>query len=477
MNHRLNPNWTAAILIGCAILFFAVFPVSIEIHPNTSSAQDEPTVEYTLRTALRTEAPPMAFVGVGGEIDGLVNPDLRATVGDVVKITMVNGDPVLHDMKIDEFNVTTGELTAQDQQASVIFKVTQAGEYVYYCTVPGHREIGMWGKLIVTDPNVQAQADAEPLVGAGQWVIRNPADLPGPVGDRRPTTVQVDLTTEEVTAQLADGTTYTFFTFNGQVPGPMLRVKVGDTIKLNLQNATSSAFPHSIDLHAVTGPGGGAVFTQTNPGETTSFSFKALNPGLYVYHCATPSVAHHIASGMYGLILVEPEGGLPSVDREYYVMQGEIYSAQPMGTGGHLDFDHAKMLNEAPEYVILNGAANALTLDDYALRANVGETVRIYFGVGGPNLTSSFHVIGEIFDRVYSQASLTSAPLTDVQTTTVPPGGATMVEFKVDVPGRYILVDHALSRLERGLAGYLIAEGVDNPQVFSGEGEASMAGH
>jgi nitrite reductase (NO-forming) len=478
MNHRLSPtNWTAAVLIGCVVLFFAVFPVSIEIQPQTTSAQDEPTVEYTLRTALRTEAPPMAFVGVGGEIDGVVNPELHATVGDVVKITVINGDPVLHDMKIDEFDVSTGELITQNQEAVVIFKVTEAGEYVYYCSVPGHREIGMWGKLIVTGPNAESQTAAEPLAGAGQWVIRNPADLPGPIGDRGPTTVQVNLTTEEVTAQLADGTTYSFFTFNGQVPGPMLRVRVGDTIELNLENLTSSAFPHSIDLHAVTGPGGGAVFTQTNPGDTTSFTFQALNPGLYVYHCATPSVAHHIAAGMYGLILVEPEGGLPPVDREFYVMQGEIYTTQPIGTGGHLDFDHSKMLNEAPEYVILNGAANALTLDDYVLHANVGETVRIYFGVGGPNLTSSFHVIGEIFDRVYSQASLTSAPLTDVQTTTVPPGGAAMVEFKVEVPGQYILVDHALSRLERGLAGYLRVEGEENPQIFVGHGPVSMAGH
>src|SRR5690606_8310265 len=245
-----------------------------------------------------------------------------------------------------------------------------------------------------------------------------------------------------------------------------LRVRVGDTIELNLENLTSSAFPHSIDLHAVTGPGGGAVFTQTNPGDTTSFTFQALNPGLYVYHCATPSVAHHIAAGMYGLILVEPEGGLPPVVRELCVMQGESRPTQPRGTDGHLDFDRGRMLNEAPEYVILNGAANALTLDDYVLHANVGDTVRIYFGVGGPNLTSSFHVIGEIFDRVYSQASLTSAPLTDVQTTTVPPGGPAMVEFIVEVPGQYILVDHALSRLERGLAGYLRVEGEENPQIF-----------
>jgi nitrite reductase (NO-forming) len=219
------------------------------------------------------------------------------------------------------------------------------------------------------------------------------------------------------------------------------------------------------------------VFTQTTAGETTAFTFRALQPGLYVYHCATASVAHHIASGMYGLILVEPVGGLPRVDREFYVMQGEIYTTQPFGTKGHLDFSYQAMLNERPEYFVFNGAAAALAADEYALRAEVGETVRIFFGVGGPNFTSSFHVIGEIFDRVYDQASITAAPLTDVQTTLVPPGGATMVEFRLDVPGRYVLVDHALSRLERGLVGVLHAEGEDNLDIFHGEGVPDMSGH
>src|SRR5690606_9463717 len=115
--------------------------------------------------------------------------------------------------------------------------------------------------------------------------------------------------------------TYHYMTFNGQVPGPMIRVRQGDTVEVHLQNDLTSTFPHSIDLHAVTGPGGGAVYTQTLPGEETSFTFQALQPGLYVYHCATASIAHHISSGMYGLILVEPVGGLPRVDHEFYIMQ------------------------------------------------------------------------------------------------------------------------------------------------------------
>jgi nitrite reductase (NO-forming) len=297
--------------------------------------------------------------------------------------------------------------------------------------------------------------------------VRDPTDLPAPLEAREPQTVRVDLEAIEVEGQLADGTTFTYWTFNGAVPGPFIRVRVGDTLEVHMKNSTTSTMNHSVDFHAVTGPGGGAAMTQTEPGKETMFTAKAINPGLFVYHCATPMVANHISNGMYGLILVEPEGGLPPVDREFYVMQGDIYTTGAFGDKGLQTTDTTKLLNEDPEYIVFNGAVGALT-DQKPLKANVGETVRIFFGVGGPNLTSSFHVIGEIFDRVYDQASLTSAPLTDVQTTLVPPGGATMVEFKLEVPGRYILVDHALSRLQRGLAGFLIVDGPAAPEIFNG---------
>lgn len=473
MNKPLNPMWFTLPLIAFSLLFGTLFPISVEIKSQVASVRAS-DVEFTLRTVIGL-TPAMAFQGVGGEIDGVVNPGLTVNVGDTVTLRVINGDPVAHDLTIDEFGVSTGQLVAQDEVGTVTFTPTEPGEYVYYCSLPGHREIGMWGTITVVDPTADTPIATEAATGA--VVIRDPADVPPPIGDREPTTVEVNLTAVEVTGQLADGTTYDYFTFDGTVPGPMLRVRVGDTIDLTLTNDDGSLFPHSIDLHAVTGPGGGAVFTQTNPGATTHFSFKALIPGLYVYHCATPSVAHHITSGMYGLILVEPEGGLPPVDREFYVMQGEMYTTEPYGTPGHLTFDHQKMLDEDAEYFVFNGAAGALTSDAYALRANVGETVRIYFGDGGPNATSSFHVIGEIFDRVYEQASLTSDPLTDVQTTTVAPGGATMVEFMLDVPGRYILVDHALSRVERGLAGYLYAEGEENPEIFHGDLLSEGSGH
>lgn len=418
----------------------------------------EADVSFTLKTGTGPDG--LAFVGVGGDIDDVANPVLSVSPGDTVSITVVNGDNVTHDFAIDEFNVKTPELTSQDQSETVTFTVDETGSYSYYCAIPGHRAGGMEGVLQVGEPEAATAAEATDIV-------HDPSDLPGPIDEREPEVVKVDLEAVELEGQLADGTTYTYFTFNGHVPGPFIRVQVGDTVELTLTNRDDSNFPHSIDLHAVNGPGGGAVYTQTNPGESNTFSFKTLTPGLFVYHCATPSVPHHIAQGMYGLILVEPEGGLPPVDREFYVMQGEIYTLEPFGTSGHLNFSEEKMLSEDPEYFVFNGAANALASDEHALRANVGETVRIFFGVGGPNATSSFHVIGEIFDRAYPFASLSSPPLQDVQTITVAPGGATMVEFTLDVPGRYILVDHALSRLERGLAGFLYAEGDENPEIFT----------
>jgi nitrite reductase (NO-forming) len=444
------------------------------------------TVEYTISTIMG-QTPPMAFIGIGGDIEGVINPTLKANVGDRVIITIVNGDPIEHDFVIPDLAVHSEHLTTQGQEETVDFIADKPGSFKYICSVPGHEQIGMLGLLEVTGEAIvvegepehtSAPADdhaavdtapaAESVSADAVSVVLAPDNLPAPIGDRAPETIDIELISQEIDGVLADGTTYTYWTFNGTVPGPMIRVMVGDTVNLTLKNDATSSNAHSIDLHAVTGPGGGAVYTQTLPGEETTFSFKALNPGVYVYHCATPSVAHHITNGMYGLIVVEPEGGLPEVDREFYVMQGELYTAQAFGTPGHLSFDYDAMLDENPEYFIFNGSTSALTADETALRANVGETVRIFFGVGGPNFTSSFHVIGEIFDRAYNLASITSAPLTDVQTVLVPPGGAAVVEFGLEVPGRYILVDHALSRMERGLAGFLYAEGEEDAEIFHG---------
>lgn len=291
----------------------------------------------------------------------------------------------------------------------------------------------------------------------------DPPHVPPPLARHSPATVVIEIEKRERRMRLADGVEYEFWTFNGHVPGPFLRVRVGDIIELRLKNPPDNRFPHSIDLHAVTGPGGGATLTQIAPGQTASVRWRALNPGLYVYHCATPLVPQHVANGLYGLILVEPEEGLAPVDREFYVMQGEVYTAGALGDGGLQPFSVDKLLAERPEYIVFNGAVGALT-GPRALRARVGETVRIFFGVGGPNLTSSLHMIGEIFDTVHPEGA--AEALHHVQTTLVPAGGATIVEVTFQVPGTYLLVDHSLSRLVRGAVGEVVVEGPDAAEIY-----------
>lgn len=292
----------------------------------------------------------------------------------------------------------------------------------------------------------------------------NPPMVPAPIGDRAAKKVVVHLEATEEEGILADGVTYKFWTFNSTVPGTFIRIRVGDEVELHLKNASNSVMPHNIDLHAVNGPGGGAEATNVAPGKEAIFNFKALNPGLFVYHCAAAPVPLHIANGMYGLILVEPEGGLPKVDREYYIMQGEFYTKGKTDEKGLQEFDQDKGLDEKPTYVVFNGKKNALMGPD-ALEAKVGETVRFFVGNGGPNLVSSFYVIGEIFDKVYVEGGTTINK--NIQTTVIPAGGAAMVEFKVEEPGNYILVDHSIFRaFNKGAIGTLKVTGEKNPKVY-----------
>jgi nitrite reductase (NO-forming) len=445
--------------VACVMLGIAGLSVSYAAgghNHSSSSVQYRPDVTFTLRTDIADGK--LVFIGDSGPLKGKVNPVLTVREGAVVQINLVNGDGATHDISVPDFGAHSNHINDKGASTAIVFRANKKGEFQYICTLPGHVQAGMIGKIVVGDVVAKEAPKAAD-------VSQNPTAVGQPVGARGPQQLTVNLETTEVLGQLADGTTYKYWTFNNKVPGPFLRVRVGDTVTVNMANAKNSHMIHSVDFHAVTGPGGGAAVTQAAPGSTKSFTFKALNPGLYVYHCATPMVAHHISNGMYGMILVEPEGGLPKVDREFYVMQGELYTAQRHGTPGEAEFSLEKLLDERPEHLMFNGTHDALT-KTHRMEAKVGETVRIFFGVGGPNTTSSFHVIGEVFDRVFREGDLTSPPLRNVQTTTVAPGGATMVEFKVEVPGRLILVDHALSRMEKGLVGLLHVTGPENPSVF-----------
>lgn len=428
----------------------------------------KPDVTFTLRTAIADGK--LVFIGNKGEISDQINPDLRVPEGAVVQINLINDDGATHDIAVPDFKAQSDHISGKGAATAIVFRASKNGTFEYYCTLPGHKAAGMVGKVVVGDI-------VEDTTPKAPQIAHDPTQVGTPVGKRGPKNVTVNLLTTEIEGRLGDTTTYRFWTFNNKVPGPFVRVRVGDTVTLNITNAKDSTHIHSIDLHAVTGPGGGAAVTQVAPGQTKSFTFKANHVGLFVYHCATPMVAQHITNGMYGMILVEPEGGLPKVDHEFYVMQGELYTAQTHGASGLQEFSLEKLLAENPEHVMFNGSTDALT-KVYNMKSRVGDSVRIFFGVGGPNLISSFHIIGEVFDKVYDQASLTSKPLTDVQTTMVPPGGATMVEFKTDYPGRYLLVDHALSRVEKGVAGFLTVEGKADRKIFhSDEAIDPNSGH
>ncbi|MGB1308349.1 MAG: copper-containing nitrite reductase [Oceanihabitans sp.] len=319
----------------------------------------------------------------------------------------------------------------------------------------------------VTDKEKE-YANAEDIPATQDMIaeLTSPPLVPTPVGRRKAKKLIVNMEILEEEGTMTDGTTYNYWTFGGTVPGSFIRTRVGDEVEFTLSNHPDNKLPHNIDLHAVTGPGGGATSSFVAPGHEKTFNFKTLNPGLYVYHCATAPVGMHIANGMYGLILVEPEGGLPKVDKEYYIMQGDFYTKGEHGDPGLQPFDMQKAVDEDADYVVFNGKVGSLTGDN-AITANVGETVRLYVGNGGPNLTSSFHVIGEIFDNVMVEGG--DLINTNVQTTSIPAGGAAIVEFRVDVPGTFILVDHAIFRaFNKGALGMLNVEGEENKAIYSG---------
>jgi len=315
------------------------------------------------------------------------------------------------------------------------------------------------------EPAVVPQVDPATLPVEEAQLGVPPSAAP-PIARHHPAKVVVKLEVREVTQELADGVQFTFWTFGGTVPGPMIRVRRGDVVEIHLMNHPDNAMPHNIDLHAVTGPGGGATSTFTAPGHQTQFTFQTLNEGVYVYHCATAPVGMHIGHGMYGLIVVEPEEGLRKVDREYYVMQGEFYTHGDYKEPGLQPFEMERAIHENPAYVVFNGRDGAL-IGDHALTAKVGDTVRLFVGNGGPNLVSSFHLIGEIFDSVRVEAA--REVLHDVQTTLIPAGGAAVVELKLQVPGTFVLVDHSIFRaFNKGAVGMLKVEGPENKAIYSG---------
>ena len=332
--------------------------------------------------------------------------------------------------------------------------------------------LGLFLTMVIAAPVVMAKSKGRQSPPTEEAKLTFAPEVPPPLKRRHSAIVKVTLDAGMKQMAMDSQSSYTFWTFNSHVPGPFIRARVGDTLEVRHTSADDSGMPHNIDLHAVTGPGGGAPVTTTVQGEEKIAWFKLLHPGLFIYHCAAPPVMDHIANGMYGLILVEPEKGLPKVDREFYVLQSEFYTKEAAEEAQRLEFSHEEGLKEHPRFVVFNGRVGSLTSDEGKLHAKTGDRVRIFFGNAGPNLISSFHVIVEIFDAVYREADLVSPPARSVQTTLVPAGGATAVEFQLEVPGTYTLVDHAIFRVEKGAVGFLEVEGKPRHDLYVSQDDA-----
>ena len=321
----------------------------------------------------------------------------------------------------------------------------------------------------------QPESEPEPSLSEAKSVdvdriAADPRDIPDPVDWDEPRHHEVEMTTTERIAEIEPGVTFHYMTFEDRVPGPMVRVRRGDTVEFTIHNPEENSMPHNMDFHATYGPGGGAEASTVAPGETAGFTFRAEYPGVFVYHCAVPNMDHHISAGMFGAILVEPEDGLPEVDRELYFGQHELYTKGDPGEEGHHAFDMDAMAAEEPTYVCLNGEAYAFTENGYGpVTVDKNERVRIFWANGGPNLTSSWHAIGNVWETFYRDGDLVSEPDRYVETAPVVPGSVAAAEIDTPVPGQIKLVDHALSRVVRkGMLGAIKVEGEPEPDIFDG---------
>lgn len=300
-------------------------------------------------------------------------------------------------------------------------------------------------------------------------VAADPTDIPPPINRTKQKTHDITLESKDVIAEIEPGVEFKYMTYGGQVPGPMIRVRQGDTVNLTFKNNAQNTLLHNVDFHAVYGTGGGSKATLCPPGQSRQLTFKLMYPGAFIYHCAVPKLDEHISSGMFGMILVEPHEGLPEVDHEFYLGQHEVYTKKEAGEKGFHEFNTEAMKAEDPTYVLLNGEKKALTADRYGtMKTKVGDTARIFIVTGGPNLTSSFHAIGNVWTKAWREGAIASEPEKYVQTCHVAPGSCGIFEMDFPVPEESFLVDHALSRYaHKGMLGVIEVEGEEQPHIFN----------
>lgn len=367
------------------------------------------------------------------------------------EVTLVNDGAVFHDLTFADGTKLEAE-AGQTASAEVVVPSDGLG---FACSVLGHAAGGMEGRVSVEGgDDTQAAAgpsapppgviEANPDVPA--YVLHDPAAPPRAEGEVH----ELELVMSERLMTVADGYEQLVWTFGDEVPGPVMRVKVGDTVRITLKNPETNQMPHSIDFHSSMVAWNDEMRT-IQPGEDLVYEYEAKYAGVYMYHCGTPPALHHIANGMYGMIIVEPEAGLPPVDNEFALVQSEWY----LGLQGEVtDLTKASAAAPEPEFVVFNGVANQYA--DSPIDVPVGETVRVFVLNAGPNVDSSFHVVGTIFHDVIKEGihlQEGNEGNWGSQAVDLSPAQGAIVEMRFDEAGLYPIVTHAFNFVGWGALG------------------------
>ena len=392
--------------------------------------------------------------------------------GTTVLLHVVNHGMMTHDLQLEGGSTGTGRLSPGHSKTVSYGVFGQSGQA--WCTFPGHKAAGMVLAIDVTGappsavtagaaPSAAATAAAR-LAGSGAaapggtdavispgaapsqgWHAASPALAAAPSGAVH----RVTLVAQDKEIQVAPGVTQDMWTFNGQVPGPVLRGKVGDEFVVTLVNRTG--MDHSLDFHAASEPMRDMM--DVAPGHSATFRFRARYSGIYLYHCGTPPVLEHLANGMYGAVIIDPPR-LPAVSKEFLVVQSELYLGPQRRSG-----DYAKMLSGQPDAVVFNGYYDQYRYQP--LRVTAGQRVRVWVLDAGPSDDSAFHVVGAQFTTVYNNGGYLLRPGDPAggaaQTMNLMPGEGGFAEFRVPAAGQYELLDHHLDHAAGGAAGYIVA--------------------
>jgi nitrite reductase (NO-forming) len=435
--------------------------------PPVPSIEPAPPAAPAASAAPAATAPPAAASAApaapaGGDVLGTLEitsvdlgfqpTNLTVDAPGTYAFVLRNTGTIVHDVTFPDGT----KITAQAGETATGSVAIPAEGISFLCSIPGHADAGMKGSVTVKgsaaassgdshggpapaldvqpDPNAPAPLRHDPTA---------PAVLDGDVHD-------IDLVIEERTMTVAPGFVVAVWTFGGTVPGPVIRVRLGDLVRIHLKNPSTNKLPHSVDFHSSLVAWNGPM-TSINPGEEKLYEFRAKYAGVWMYHCGTAPALHHIANGMYGMIIVEPKGGLAPVEQEYALVQSEWYLGEQ---GQPVSLTKAAAGAPSPDFVVFNGVADQYK--DGPIEIPVGKRIRVFLLDAGPNIDSSFHIVGTIFSRVIKEGvelAPDNAGGWGSQAVDLSPAQGAIVEFEMADDGLYPIVTHAFNFVGRGALG------------------------